>query len=178
MNKTISKACLLSALFALCIPSLAHASIDDSFRLGVGVRSTGGPAWSAAGIGGGSIGVYLPNSDFEIGYSSYSDNATLKSSLSELSLTGKYKQRIGKNDNFVLGVTYMILGGQITNVNLSSGTLLGVFTGVQHYLGDDFVAEFQFYPYANQSVQFSGFTTTQSTYLGAWTLGMTYLIPR
>ena len=151
------------------------SSIDTPLRWGLGVRFSGAPAWSAAGVGGGTVGLYTKIIDFEVGYSSYGDNAASKTWLSEAFATIKSKQRLGLNDNLLLGFTYVSLSGQILNVSLNSGNMIGIFVGVQHYVGEDFVTEFQFLPFASTTIQFST-TTTQSTYFGAYTFGMTYLL--
>ena len=75
------------------------------------------------GGGTGAIGIYDPNYSAEVGYNSSSNDASLATNQSIITVTGLLKKQLQDNLSFAYGVSYASVSGSISgDTYTASGT--------------------------------------------------------
>ena len=126
------------------------------------------------GGGTGAIGIYDPNYSADVGYNSSSNDASLATNQSIITVTGLLKKQLQDNLSFAYGVSYASVSGSISgDTYTASGTSFQI--GLEYALTKNLSLKSYYSPLSLTTTTFLG-STVNSTRIGQdIVLGVGYL---
>ncbi len=147
-----------SALIVFCLASLFSVGIAEGPRVGIDVLT--------GGVSTALVGVNTSAYELGLGYSSQSNDASLKTEANVITFKGFLKDTLSKSVSLVYGAYYQLISGKVSGTFIDSASAIIAVVGVEYVLTDDLVLTVQYSPFASSSFKVSG-TTMNASYLGS-----------